>query len=39
MDAGQSPREIDSMWPLWNIFDLAPNVRSETWWPRLDYAD
>jgi predicted dithiol-disulfide oxidoreductase (DUF899 family) len=37
MDDGQSPRHIDSMWPLWNVFDLTPEGRGEDWWPRLDY--
>lgn len=36
-DDGQSPRHIDSMWPLWNAFDLTPQGRGEDWWPKLRY--
>ncbi len=36
-DAGQSPRHIDSMWPLWNVLDLTPQGRGEDWWPQLQY--
>jgi len=37
MDAGQSPRHVDAMWPLWNVFDLTPDGRGQTWWPQLAY--
>jgi predicted dithiol-disulfide oxidoreductase (DUF899 family) len=36
-EAGQSPRHIDSMWPLWNVLDLTPQGRGEDWWPQLQY--
>jgi predicted dithiol-disulfide oxidoreductase (DUF899 family) len=36
-DPGQSPRHVDSMWPLWNVFDLTPIGRGSDWWPRLEY--
>jgi predicted dithiol-disulfide oxidoreductase (DUF899 family) len=37
MDGGQSPRHIDSMWPLWNVLDLTPQGRGQDWWPQLEY--
>lgn len=37
-DPGQSPRHIDSMWPLWNVFDLTPTGRGDDWWPELEYS-
>jgi predicted dithiol-disulfide oxidoreductase (DUF899 family) len=36
-EPGQSPRHVDSMWPLWNVFDLTPIGRGTDWWPQLDY--
>jgi predicted dithiol-disulfide oxidoreductase (DUF899 family) len=36
-EAGQNPRHIDSIWPLWNLFDLTPGGRGEDWYPRLSY--
>jgi predicted dithiol-disulfide oxidoreductase (DUF899 family) len=36
-EPGQSPRHVDSMWPLWNVFDLTPIGRGSDWWPQLDY--
>jgi predicted dithiol-disulfide oxidoreductase (DUF899 family) len=37
-DGEQSPRHIDSMWPLWNVLDLTPEGRGQDWWPQLEYA-
>ncbi len=37
VDGAQSPRHIDSMWPLWNVLDLTPQGRGQDWWPQLDY--
>lgn len=37
LQAGQSPRHVDSMWPLWNILDLTPGGRGQDWWPQLQY--
>lgn len=31
-------RHIDMLWPLWNVLDLTPEGRGETWYPSLDYA-
>lgn len=36
-EAGQDPRHIDAMWPLWNVLDLTPGGRGE-WRPSLTYA-
>jgi predicted dithiol-disulfide oxidoreductase (DUF899 family) len=30
-------RHIDMLWPLWNVLDLLPEGRGETWYPRLAY--
>ena len=37
MEAGQSPRHVDSPWPLWNMLDLTPEGRGRDWWPQLAY--
>jgi predicted dithiol-disulfide oxidoreductase (DUF899 family) len=36
-DPGQNSRHIDSMWPLWNVLDLTPGGRGETFFPKLAY--
>lgn len=36
-DPGQNGRHVDLIWPLWNLLDLAPEGRGETWQPRLTY--
>ena len=36
-DAGQDMRHVDFMWPMWSIFDCAPEGRGKTWGPRLEY--
>lgn len=33
------PRHMDQMWPLWNILDLTPDGRGESWGPKLSYED
>jgi predicted dithiol-disulfide oxidoreductase (DUF899 family) len=38
MDRGQSPRHVDSLWPLWNVLDLTPEGRGQDWWPQLAYT-
>lgn len=37
-EPGQDPRHIDTMWPLWNVLDLAPEGRGTGWMPTLDYS-
>jgi predicted dithiol-disulfide oxidoreductase (DUF899 family) len=36
-DAGQNPRHVDMMWPLWNLFDFTPEGRGSNWFPKLAY--
>lgn len=36
-DPGQDRRHVDMIWPLWNLFDLTPDGRGETWHPRISY--
>lgn len=33
----QGARHIDSMWPLWNVFDLTPEGRGTDWLPKIKY--
>lgn len=37
-DAGQDPRHVDLVWPLWNLFDLIPEGRGTDWRPKLKSA-
>ena len=37
-DAGQNPRHVDMMWPLWNLFDYTPEGRGKDWYPKLAYG-
>jgi predicted dithiol-disulfide oxidoreductase (DUF899 family) len=30
-------RHIDTLWPLWNVLDLAPEGRGSDWYPALEY--
>jgi predicted dithiol-disulfide oxidoreductase (DUF899 family) len=34
---GQNGRHVDSIWPLWNLFDFTPDGRGSDWYPRLEY--
>jgi predicted dithiol-disulfide oxidoreductase (DUF899 family) len=36
-EAGQDPRHVDMLWPLWNLLDLAPEGRGKDWYPKLAY--
>ena len=36
-EPGQNGRHVDSIWPLWNLFDLTPEGRGGTWYPKLEY--
>ena len=38
-DPGQDGRHVDSIWPLWNLFDLTPDGRGEKWHPQLSYTE
>lgn len=35
--AGGDMRHVDLLWPLWNVFDLTPEGRGESWYPSLSY--
>jgi predicted dithiol-disulfide oxidoreductase (DUF899 family) len=37
-DPGQDPRHGDTIDPLWNLFDLAPEGRGDDWYPALSYT-
>jgi predicted dithiol-disulfide oxidoreductase (DUF899 family) len=37
-EKGQNQRHIDMMWPLWNLLDLTPEGRGESWYPSLTYS-
>jgi predicted dithiol-disulfide oxidoreductase (DUF899 family) len=37
-EKGQNGRHVDSIWPLWNLFDLIPEGRGTTWYPKHEYA-
>jgi predicted dithiol-disulfide oxidoreductase (DUF899 family) len=36
-EAGQHPRHLDLVFPLWNLFDLVPEGRGTDWVPRIAY--
>jgi predicted dithiol-disulfide oxidoreductase (DUF899 family) len=38
-DAGQHPRHVDYMWPIWKVLDLLPHGRGSDWHPRYGYED
>jgi|RhiMetdeSRZDD1v2_1073273.scaffolds.fasta_scaffold74563_2 predicted dithiol-disulfide oxidoreductase (DUF899 family) len=37
-EPGQDFRHVDLIWPLWNLFDLTPEGRGTSWYPKLSYA-
>lgn len=37
-EKGQNPRHVDMIWPLWNLFDLTPEGRGTSWFPKLNYT-
>jgi predicted dithiol-disulfide oxidoreductase (DUF899 family) len=37
-DAGQDPRHVGTLEPLWNLFDLTPEGRPEGWHEQLIYG-
>lgn len=37
-DPGQHSRHVDSIWPIWNLFDLTPEGRGSDWHLALRYA-
>jgi predicted dithiol-disulfide oxidoreductase (DUF899 family) len=36
-EPGQNARHVDSIWPLWNLFDFTPEGRGRDWYPKLSY--
>ena len=36
-DAGQDPRHLGTLEPLWNLFDLTPDGRPPDWYEQLSY--
>jgi predicted dithiol-disulfide oxidoreductase (DUF899 family) len=36
-DPGQDPRHAETIDPLWNLFDFAPEGRGTDWYPKLSY--
>ena len=36
-EEGQHPRHADSIWPIWNLFDLTPEGRGTDWFPKFSY--
>jgi predicted dithiol-disulfide oxidoreductase (DUF899 family) len=36
-EQGQDGRHVDTIWPLWNLFDFTPEGRGEKWIPKLSY--
>ena len=36
-EEGQNGRHVDSIWPLWNLFDYIPDGRGTNWYPKLAY--
>jgi predicted dithiol-disulfide oxidoreductase (DUF899 family) len=38
-EPGQDGRHVDMIWPLWNLFDYAPEGRGTDWYPKYSYPD
>jgi len=36
-EPGMDARHVDSVWPIWNVFDFTPEGRGKDWYPRLSY--
>jgi predicted dithiol-disulfide oxidoreductase (DUF899 family) len=36
-DPGQDQRHVDSLIPIWNLFDCTPEGRGTNWYPKLSY--
>lgn len=36
-EPGMDGRHVDSIWPLWNVFDFTPAGRGTDWRPKLSY--
>jgi predicted dithiol-disulfide oxidoreductase (DUF899 family) len=38
-EAGQHPRHVDYMWPVWKVLDVTPGGRGTDWNPRYAYEN
>ena len=36
-EPGMDGRHVDSIWPIWNMFDFTPEGRGTDWYPKLSY--
>jgi predicted dithiol-disulfide oxidoreductase (DUF899 family) len=36
-EPGMDGRHVDSIWPIWSVFDFTPEGRGTDWYPRLSY--
>jgi predicted dithiol-disulfide oxidoreductase (DUF899 family) len=36
-DPGQNNRHVDTIWPIWNMFDFTPEGRGTDWYPKFKY--
>jgi predicted dithiol-disulfide oxidoreductase (DUF899 family) len=36
-DEGQNERQVDMIWPLWNLLDITPEGRGTDWHPKNSY--
>jgi predicted dithiol-disulfide oxidoreductase (DUF899 family) len=37
-DAGEDPRHVDAIWPIWSVLDVTPTGREDAGdFPRVDY--
>lgn len=36
-DEGENTRHVDSIWPMWNLFDFIPEGRGTNWFPKHQY--
>lgn len=36
-EPGMDGRHVDSVWPIWNMFDFTPDGRGTNWYPKLSY--
>ncbi len=36
-EPGMDGRHVDSIWPIWNMFDFTPDGRGTNWYPKLSY--
>ena len=37
LERGHDSCHVDSIWPLWNMFDFTPDGRGADWYPALSY--